>query len=260
MTQLAPQFLLGFLATASLLGGNIAYAATFTGLSQARSVAIAGQITLTEFEFGEAFTASQSLHEQTAADDFGVFNQSVGLGTLVLDHPLGSGRGAGRSAQTSNLGPEAIVFDGTADVFMSGEVFGDADITGSGGASSRLAYSFSLSQTTTVRLGMVSELGPRNNDYRFALTREDGEVVWDQTSIFDEDGNEHRDFTQSLILGPGVYTLDVGLTASSFFTANFGVSGRALASFSITPVPLGDSMLLLASGVSLLVGGRRRLT
>lgn len=32
------------------------------------------------------------------------------------------------------------------------------------------------------------------------------------------------------------------------------------ASFSITPVPLGDPLLLLASGVSLLVGGRRRLT
>ena len=89
---------------------------------------------------------------------------------------LGIGSG-GRAAQTSTLGTDAIHFDGMADVFMSGEVNGNAGMTGSGGAASRFAQRFSLSQATTVELDMPSELGPRNNDYTFALTHENGEVV-----------------------------------------------------------------------------------
>ena len=103
---------------------------------------------------------------------------------------------------------------------------------------------------------MVSEVGPRNNDYMFALTHENGEVVWDQTSVFDNDGNEHRTFSQTLALTAGVYDLNVALTATSFFTANFGFAGRALATFSITPVPLGNPLALLAGSFAVLASIR----
>ena len=246
------------LVMVSLVGGHRADAATFTGLSQARSVAIAGILELTDFETGDTFKASAAPSAQTAPGDFGLFDRSVGLGQLVLDNPLGNGRGSGRASQTSTLGTEAIHFDGTADVFMSGEVNGNAEMTGSGSAASRFVHRFSLSQATTVRLDMVSELGPRNNDYTFALTHENGEVVWDQTSVFDDDGNVHRTFLQTLALMAGVYDLNVALTATSFFTANFGFAGRALATFSITPVPLGNPLALLVRSCAVLGRIRRQ--
>ena len=252
--------LLGLLVALLLGGHHSAQAATFIGLSQTRSVAIGGQLSLEDFETGEIFTASQSFNEHTSPGDLGLFDRSVGLGSLLLDTPLGSGQGSGRAAQTSQLGSERIVFDGTADVFMSGQVHSfNAAMTGSGGAASRLSYRFALAQDIAVLLDAASELGPRGNAYTFSLTRDNGEVVWDQTSIIDGDGNEQRVFTTHVVLTAGVYNLETALTATSFFSGNFGFAGRALARFSITPVPLTNPLVLLASAGTLIAGlGRRR--
>ena len=258
-----PRYFLSTLAAViALVGGNLTGAATFTSVSQARSVDISGHIDLTDLDTGEVFSASLAPHAQTAPGDFGLFDQAVGLGALVLDNPLGAGNGAGRAAQTSSFAPDAIRFDGVADVFMSGQVFGNADISGSGSASSLLAYRFSVAQAVTVRLAMNSEIGPRLNQFDFALTRENGDVVWDQTEIVDIDGNPDRTFTQLLDLAPGVYDLGVVLSAASFFsTSDMGASGRVLADFSIVPVPEADTMVTTLGGL-LLLGwvARRRVT
>lgn len=85
-------------------------------------------------------------------------------------------------------------------------------------------------------------------------------MIWDQTSIFDDDGNEHRAFTQTLLLSADVYHLDAALAASSFFSGDFGFSGRVLATFSINPVPLGHPLAMMAGAKALALGlGRRRL-
>lgn len=254
------RYLLSALFTvAVLVGGSPADAATFTSLSQARSVDISGQIDLTDLDTGEVFSASLAPGAQTAPGDFGLFDEAVGLGDLVLDNPLGAGNGAGRAAQTSSFAADAIRFDGVADVFMSGQVFGNADIMGTGSASSLLAYRFSVAQAVTVVLSMSSEIGPRLNDFDFALTRENGDVIWDQTEIFDLDGNPDRTFTQLLDLAPGVYDLDVALSAASFFsTSDMGASGRVLADFSIVPVPEADTMAITLGGLLLLGWAGRR--
>lgn len=70
--------------------------------------------------------------------------------------------------------------------------------------------------------------------------------------MFDVDGNEHRTFSQTLTLTAGIYDLNVALTATSFSTANFGFAGRALATFSITPMPLGNPLALLAGSFAVL--------
>lgn len=49
----------------------------------------------------------------------------------------------------------------------------------------------------------------------------------------------------------------ISLTATSFFTANFGFAGRALATFSITPVPLGNPLALLAGSFAVPASIRR---
>ena len=244
----------------AMLVAPVTHAATFNGLAQARSVAIGGVLTLNDFDTGETFDANAAPNEGTLTGDFGLFNKSVGLGTLVLDNPLGSGQGAGRAAQTSRLGPERIEFDGVADVFMSGQLNTfNADLAGSGSAASRLAYSFSLAQDTTVLLDMISELGPRGNSFTFSLSRDDGAVIWNETSVFDDDGNEHRAFARTLLLTAGVYHLGSTLSASSFFSGDFGFSGRGLATYSITPVPLVHPLVLMASATALgVVLGRRR--
>ncbi len=249
--------LLGMIIVLAMLDATVTHAATFNGLAQARSVAIGGQLTLNDFDTGETFTANQSFNEPTLAGNFGLFDKSVGLGTLILDNPLGIGQGAGRAAQTSRLGPEGIEFDGVADVFMSGQLNTfNADLTGSGGAASRLSYSFSLAHDTSVLLDMISELGPRANSFTFSLSRDDGTVIWNETSVFDDDGNEHRAFTRTLLLNTGVYNLESALNATSFFVGEFGFSGRALATYSLTAVPLGNPLLLMGSALVLALGQR----
>jgi hypothetical protein len=234
---------LGFLTCTSV------DAATFTAISQMRSVAIGGQITIVDQDNGDTFQASLAPGAQTAPGDFSVFDESFGLGDLVLENALGVGRGAGRAAQTSSIGGQVIRFDGAADVFMSGEVFGNAAINASGAASSRFEYRFSVAEATPVILAMQSEVGPNRSDYTFLLRSDAGNVVWADTVLFDDAGNEIRSFSRSLLLAAGVYQLDAVLTASSAFDNNFGSSGRAVGAFTITAVPEADTWTMMVGGM-----------
>lgn len=234
---------LGFLTCTSV------DAATFTAISQVRSVAIGGQITIVDQDNGDTFQASLAPGAQTLPGDFGQFDASFGLGDLVLDNPLGTGRGAGRVAQTSSLGGQVIRFDGAADVFMSGEVFGNAAVSGSGAASSRFQYRFSVAEAIPVILAMESEVGPNRSDYTFLLRNDAGDAVWADTVLFDDAGNEIRSFSRSLLLSAGVYQLDAALTASSAFDNNFGSSGRAIGAFTITAVPEANTWTMMVGGL-----------
>jgi hypothetical protein len=259
MTFALPSRVVRALTVLGFLTCTVADAATFTAISQARSVAIGGQITIIDQDNGDTFPATLALGDQTTPGDFGVFDKSFGLGQLVLDNPLGSGRGAGRAAQTSSLGSEVIRFDGAADVFMSGEVFGNAAINGSGAASSVMEYRFSVAQATPVILAMQSEVGPVRSDFTFLLRNDAGDVVWADTVLFDDDGNEIRSFSRSLALAAGVYQLDTALTASSSFDNNFGSAGRAVGAFTITAVPEADTATMVFGGlVAMAFVARRR--
>lgn len=247
------------LAVLGFLTCTTANAGTFTAISQARSVAIGGQITIIDQDNGDTFQASLAPGAATAPGDFGVFDKSFGLGDLVLENALGVGRGAGRAAQTSSLGGEVIRFDGAADVFMSGEVFGNAAINGSGAASSLMEYRFSVAEATTAILAMTSEVGPTRSDFTFVLRNDSGDVVWADTVLFDDDGNEIRSFSRSLGLAAGVYQLNTALTASSSFDNNFGSAGRAVGAFTITAVPEPDTAAMVFGGlVAMAFVARRR--
>lgn len=237
------------LAVLGFLTSTAADATSFAAISQVRSVAIGGQITIIDQDNGDTFQASLAPGAQTSPGDFGVFDASFGLGDLVLDTALGTGRGAGRVAQTSSFAGDAIRFEGAADVFMSGEVFGNAAINGSGAASSRFEYRFSVAEATPVILAMESEVGPNRSDYTFLLRSDAGNVVWADTVLFDDAGNEIRSFSRSLLLAAGVYQLDAALTASSAFDNNFASSGRAVGAFTITAVPEADTWTMMVGGM-----------
>ena len=80
-------------------------------------------------------------------------------------------------------------------------------------------------------LDMISALRPRDNSFTFSLSRDDGAVLWNETSVFDDDANEHRAFARTLLLTAGVYHLGSALGASSFFSGDFGFAGRGLATY-----------------------------
>lgn len=230
-------------------------AASFTSISQARSISISGQMTLFSQDPdlpGYPITAVYSDGAQTDSAGFGVFDRSVGLGALSIADPLGDGFGAGRAGQISSFTPQRISFEGAADVNLTGYAQPEAEISGSGGASSRLTYGFSLDSATAVMLTMDSEVGPSRSSYSFALTQVGGGTVWNQTSLFDADGNEIRSFTTLLQLDAGSYNLGVVLGASSQFRNEDAESGRAVASFTLSPVPEPGTASLAAVGFALL--------
>lgn len=225
-------------------------AAGFSPLSQSRAVQMAGEIVIVDLNTQQAFTDSLAPAAQTLPADFGTFDESVGLGELSLLVPdLGEAYGAGRAAQTSSIAAQAIRFNGMADVFMSGQLNGAADLLATGTSSSRFDIGFSVAQSLQVDLSMTSEVGSSNSLYTFSLTQDAGPVVWDQTVLLDDQGAEIRTFSQRLTLGPGNYRLQATLNASSVFTNDSGTSGRALAEFSLVTAPVpepGAAALLLA--------------
>ena len=240
-----------------LLSSAAAQAATFSSLSQSRSIAASAQVELISFNQDEVLSVSGLLSggAQTNPGDFSTFDQSFGLGALSIEDPvLGYGRGNGRAAQTSSFTAGLISFNGTADVNMEGEPTpGFADIIGSGSASSRLSYSFSLDQAASVRLTMSSNLTPSRSGYTFSLAQGDSSI-WNDTSIFDANGNEVRDFSVVLNLGAGTYDLNTVLGASSFITNSSSGAGRAVATFSLQalPVPEPATALQILAGLLLI--------
>lgn len=246
-----------------LMGATATEASTFTALSQSRSIAATAQVTLFSLD-PDVATLSDSLTggAQTAVVDFGAFSASFGLGALSISDPvLGSARGNGRAAQTSSFSADRISFDGTADVNMEGEpIFGNADVSGTGSASSRLSFGFSLAQATSIQLTMSSNVTPSRSSYNFALLDGGGQSVWNQTSIFDVNGNETRDFVVTLNLGAGTYALNTALGASSFVDNGSSGAGRAVASFTLAaaPVPEPGATLLFTAGLTLVGSCARR--
>jgi hypothetical protein len=236
----------------ALTASITASAVPFTYLAQTRSISINGTLSLIDSMGNPAVTASQSATAATDSGDFGAFDDDVGLGGLVLDHPEGNASGNGRAFQVSSLGAGEIRFDGGADVFVSGFPNGASELSGSGGAASRFATRFVLDAPLSVYLSMDSEIGPTNNDYRFLLERDDGTPIWSDTVFFDDNGNEIRRFTQVLDLDAGTYRVSADLTASSFFF-NDGPTraGRVLAEFSIRPVPEPGSAVVVLFGLLL---------
>jgi hypothetical protein len=242
-----------------VLTATAAHAASFASLSQTRSIAIAGQMTLFSLDSTPPYPINASLADgaQTAPADFGTFNASVGLGALRITDPLGEGFGAGRAGQVSSFSAQSIRFEGAADVNLTGFAQPEAEITGNGSASSRLIYSFSLDRASTVALTMSSEVGPSRSSYSFLLADLSGTTVWDQTSLFDANGNETRDFTTLLTMGAGSYNLAVVLGASSTFRNDESSAGRAIANFVLSPVPEPSTALQAALALTLLGGWMR---
>ena len=96
----------------------------------------------------------------------------------------------------------------------------------------------------------------------FSLKDDAGAVVWADTVLFDDDGNEIRSFSRSLALSAGVYDLNATLTASSSFDNNFGSAGRAVGAFTITAVPEADTVMMMFGGLVAMafVARRRRVS
>lgn len=234
---------------AVLLVPNLTVATTpaFSAISQSRSVATSGEISVFDGVTGQDVIARLDIEKHTATDDFSLFDQSIGLGTLVLDNPSGSGHGSGRTAQTSSFTANRIQFRGDADVFM--ESAGGAYAVGH--SFTNMNYSFSVDRVLSVALAMDSEILPRHSEFEFLLKNQLGDIIWGQTALYDDYGIETRTFTQQLTLNPGVYSLTANLSAESF--SQFGdnkYSGRSVASFSITAVPEPESYYLLLIGLS----------
>lgn len=228
-------------------------AAPFVVTAQQRYISLGTSVSIENAGGEPGGSGSAGDYFAVPAGDFSALDRELRLDAT----PLGTvGLAIGRAVQRSAFGNDQISFYGLGDLYVQLLQGGDV-ITGGSSTSVGFSATFTVTAPTTVRLALSSTPSLAGNDFRFGLSKANGQLVWGQTSVEQPDGSFAYSFEQSLALAPGVYSV------GAFVGSNYSLDGigdsRAEGQFSLTAVvPEPGTVWLLLAGAGLVLGMAHR--
>lgn len=207
---------------------------TFVRIAQERSASASAYLEVRDQKTGQVSQASDRRERFTKSFNFRTAELDAGVAVRLLDLLSGDGR----AYQRSTPGPEAIVFEGLADMNVAGDAGYPLLGSGSGNATTSFSYTFELQQTVVISLQMNSLVGIWGDfDYSFRLWNTlTGEDIWTAVVVDDEILGSTRSFTRAIKLAPGTYNVTASVVAGSLLYDTTQWAGRTEADFQITVI------------------------
>ncbi len=216
--------------------------------SFSRNVSLSANL---EVEDSENMSVNDLQLRETWRDSSATQNQRSVFINGELQDSLATANGQAKAdVSLTNTG---ILFDGLADVFISGQQFGFYNLSGSGSSNVELVWEFYLEQELPALLSMKSDEKP-DGVYQFQLiylgatADSKKQIIWSDTAVYDYWGTPMYEFTRPIALKPGSYRLRATLASSSWL--NNG--GRIAASFHLRARPTEPPICCLALTASCL--------
>jgi hypothetical protein len=234
--------------------------AQFDTLERFGGLRVEGYIEFQDYDFSRSRVQNDGMGFHLA--QIGPLVYTLDLPPLALSSTVMSATGAAHAEQASQLDDTTLSYSAKATAGMDGTAAIGA-LFGSALGRSNFQATFNVASDSTALLHMNSASDVPGGIYTFSLVRNDGTLIWNQTSVAGAGGSTLHDFTTSFGLAPGSYELNTALVAQAGLDPTIDHSVMEVTAafeLSVSAVPEPSETMLLLAGLAALgrVVKRRR--